>query len=178
MNKTIILMAHTASGKDTAIKYMSKKYNIPMSISNTSRPIRKNETQGVEYNFMSKEEFSIYDYPIPPRVYHTTKGDWFYGTDPNVENKIVILDFKGCQSLCDYLGRENIEVIKLKIDDKILLQRIKNRGDDEKEFIRRITDDKIKFEGSDEFADYIIENNGSIEEFYEKIDSVMGKILN
>ena len=176
MNKTIVIMGWMSSGKDTAIQYLSNNYNIPIAISNTTRPRREGELQGREYNFVTKEEFDAQEYPIPPRVYHTIYGDWYYGTDPLVKGKLVILDFAGCKSLCNKLRRENVIVIKLKTSKSILKRRAIERGDNLDEICRRIADDEDVFKGSDEYADYIIQNNDSEKQLYGKLDNIMSKI--
>ena len=56
MKKIIVLLGASATGKDTVAKHISEKYNIPMAISYTTRPMRSNETQGVEYYFISDDE--------------------------------------------------------------------------------------------------------------------------
>jgi len=173
MNKTVVIMAMSGCGKDLAINYMSNKYDTPISISNTTRPIRKGERQGVEYNFMSKQEFDKYEYPIPPRIYYTKFGDWYYGTSLNVKGKLVILDLEGTKALCEYLGRENVEVIKINTNQIVLLKRLLKRGDNKFEIKRRLKDDLLKFKDSDCFADYIIENNGTLQGFYNKLDFIM-----
>jgi len=177
MDKTIVLMGWSSSGKDCSIEYLSNKYNIPISISNTTRPRRNCETEGVEYNFMTENEFNSQDYMMPPRIYHSVFGDWLYGTSLDVKGKLVILDYSGTKHLCNKLGRENIIVIKLNASKAIIKRRYVGRGDNISEVNRRIADDIIVFEGSDEYADYIINNNGTSEELFDKLDEVMGVVL-
>ena len=166
-------MGMSGAGKDEVINYISKTYNKEISVSVTTRPIRRCETQGVEYIFVTNEEFNSYEPAIPIRVYHTVFGDWKYLTRTDVKGKIVILDYNGTQSLCDYLGRENVIVIKLNVDMDIIHNRLGSRGDCRDEIKRRLADDVIKFKGSDDYADYVIDNNDSLEELYTKLNVVM-----
>ena len=176
MNKTIVILGYIGAGKDLAIKYISDKYNIPIAISNTTRPMRENETQGVEYNFMSKEEFDTYEYPIPPRVYHTVHGDWYYGTSKEVENKIVILDFGGYKALCDYLGGENVIGVLITSNLLTLKKRALQRGDNPKEVERRLSDDIIKFKGAEKEVDYVLRNDKDIYTYKSDLDKMMDEI--
>ena len=173
MEKTIVLMGLSGSGKDSALKYISEKYNKEISVSVTTRPMRKGEKQGIEYTFVNDEEFDSYEPAIHIRVYNTVFGDWKYLTRTDVKGKIIILDYAGAQSLCDYLGRENVIVIKLNVDMDIIHNRLSNRGDSENEIERRLADDIIKFKGSNDYANYTINNNGSLEELYEILDSLV-----
>ena len=53
----IILCGPSASGKTEVAKLLATKYNIQKAITNTTRPIRVNEVNHVDYHFTSKEEF-------------------------------------------------------------------------------------------------------------------------
>ena len=44
-------------------------------------------------------------------------------------------------------------------DDSTILKRLKSRGDDESEAVRRLNNDKIDFEAIENEADYIVYNN-------------------
>ena len=56
--KLIIFSAPSGSGKSTIINYLLKQgLNLRFSISATSRPPRGTEQNGVEYFFLSPEEF-------------------------------------------------------------------------------------------------------------------------
>ena len=54
----IIISGTTCAGKGTVIKkLLEKNDNLALSISYTSRPKRENEIEGVDYYFVTKEEF-------------------------------------------------------------------------------------------------------------------------
>ena len=52
----LAIVGLSGSGKDTLAKYISNKYNIPMLVSYTTRPMRDYETNGVQHWFISKEK--------------------------------------------------------------------------------------------------------------------------
>ena len=52
----LILCGKSGSGKDAMAKNLVERGFKPI-ISSTSRPIRKGETDGVEYNFVTREKF-------------------------------------------------------------------------------------------------------------------------
>jgi guanylate kinase len=59
--KLIIFSAPSGSGKSTLINYlMGQDLNLAFSISATSRPPRGTERDGVEYFFLTPEEFRGY----------------------------------------------------------------------------------------------------------------------
>ena len=56
--KIIIISSPSGAGKTTICKKIIKKNkNITLSVSYTSRPIRKREKQDVDYNFVEKKQF-------------------------------------------------------------------------------------------------------------------------
>jgi guanylate kinase len=56
--KVIIVSAPSGAGKSTIIQYiLSKGADLSFSVSATSRPPRGTEQNGVEYYFLSLEEF-------------------------------------------------------------------------------------------------------------------------
>ena len=60
MNKIIIMSSPSGAGKTTICnKILKKNKKITLSISYTTRQIRKGEKNGVDYNFIDKKEFNI-----------------------------------------------------------------------------------------------------------------------
>ena len=56
----VILSSPSGVGKTTLTKKIQQKYNnFKISVSHTTRKPRSNEVNGVDYYFVSKEEFSI-----------------------------------------------------------------------------------------------------------------------
>ena len=54
----IIISGTTCAGKGTVIKkLLERDKNMVLSLSYTSRPIRKGEVDGIDYKFISHEEF-------------------------------------------------------------------------------------------------------------------------
>ena len=54
----IIISGTTCAGKDTVVKELLKRNdNLSLAVSYTSRPIRDGEQEGVDYYFVSPEEF-------------------------------------------------------------------------------------------------------------------------
>ena len=84
MGKLIIFSAPSGSGKSTIINYLLKQgLNLAFSISATSRPPRGTEQNGVEYFFLTPEEFRAkieadefleYEEVYPGRFYGTLKS--------------------------------------------------------------------------------------------------------
>ena len=57
MASIYVLMGKSATGKDTIYKKIIERAELHLQevVTYTTRPIRKNETEGVEYHFVDKE---------------------------------------------------------------------------------------------------------------------------
>ena len=81
MAKCIIFSAPSGSGKSTIINYlMEQGLNLHFSISATSRPPRGKEQNGVEYFFLSSDEFRKRIAEGDFLEYEEVYTDRFYGT--------------------------------------------------------------------------------------------------
>ena len=57
-NIMVILSSPSGAGKTTITKKIQQKYNsFKISVSHTTRKARPNEVDGVDYHFVSKDEF-------------------------------------------------------------------------------------------------------------------------
>ena len=55
----VILSSPSGAGKTTLVKLLSKNNNFNISVSHTTRKARPNEVDGVDYHFVTEEEFKI-----------------------------------------------------------------------------------------------------------------------
>ena len=84
----LVLSSPSGAGKTTISREILKKDDIIMSISYTTRKIRKNEKEGKDYYFTSKEKFKKL---INKKFFleYAKVFDNFYGTPANyVENML------------------------------------------------------------------------------------------
>ncbi len=154
MKQFTILVGKSASGKDTILQQVLKLSNYKPIVSTTSRPKRNNEKEGVDYYYVSKEQFKELiadDELIEYREYHTLLNNvadtWYYGIqkrelDPNTKY-ITILDLNGARSFIDYYGADKCELLYIYCDDEMRKERAKKRPNfDETEWNRRLEDDE------------------------------------
>ena len=86
INRLIALTGKSASGKTTLAKMLTENFRYDKVITYTTRPMRDNETNGVDYFFVTEEEF--YDMVQNDRFveyqeYKVDKETWRYGTEKN-----------------------------------------------------------------------------------------------
>ena len=144
MAKVIIFSAPSGSGKSTIINYlMQQQLNLHFSISATSRPPRGTEQHGVEYFFLSPQEFRERIANGEFLEYEEVYKDRFYGT---LRSQIDAQLAKGAHVVCDVdvLGGQNIKkhygdrALSLFIQPpsiEALRQRLEGRGTDSAEVI-------------------------------------------
>lgn len=89
--KCIILSAPSGSGKSTIVKYLMTfpQLKLKFSVSATSRPPRGKEQDGVEYFFITTDEFKDHIQKGDFLEYEEVYGGSFYGTlRQQVEDKL------------------------------------------------------------------------------------------
>ena len=167
----IILCGASASGKTVTALELQRKYGLKKAITTTTREKRVGETDGVEYFFISKEEFQkrlSENKFVESSIYNNN----YYGCglDQVSDDKVVVLDPNGLHSF-KKLKNKNIVTFLLIADEKTRRDRMVSRGDKEENIKTRLTNDVIDFSmekiGQ---VDFIIKTNDkSIEEIADII---------
>ena len=152
MYKIIALIGEAGCGKDTILKKVlaAAPDRLNEIISCTTRPMREGEVNGINYYFLTEEEFlleAVRGHMIEKAYFN----GWNYGTsyDTLSTDKVNIGVFNptGIYSL---LKRDDIElwVYKIEVKDKTRLLRQLNREENPNvgEIIRRYQTDKIDFQ--------------------------------
>ena len=144
MNKLIIFSAPSGSGKSTIINYLLEQdLHLAFSISATSRPPRGQEQHGVEYFFLSPEEFKERIANDEFLEYEEVYQDRFYGTlKSQVENQLnagqnVVFDVDvvgGC-NIKQFYGDRALSVFIQPPSIEELRKRLEGRGTDTPEVI-------------------------------------------
>ena len=142
--KLIIFSAPSGSGKSTIINYLMRQgLNLSFSISATSRPPRGTECDGVEYFFLSPEEFKSRIANGEFLEYEEVYKDRFYGTlKSQVEkqlaagdNVVFDVDVKGGCRIKEMYGDRALSMFIQPPSIEALRQRLEGRGTDSPEVI-------------------------------------------
>lgn len=142
--KLIIFSAPSGSGKSTIINYLMRQgLNLSFSISATSRPPRGTERDGVEYFFLSPEEFKSRIANGEFLEYEEVYKDRFYGTlKSQVEkqlaagdNVVFDVDVKGGCRIKEMYGGRALSMFIQPPSIEALRQRLEGRGTDSPEVI-------------------------------------------
>lgn len=146
--KMIIVSAPSGSGKSTIVNWLMQEHpelNLYFSISCTSRAPRGTEQNGVEYFFISPEEFKEKIARGEFLEYEEVYEDRFYGTLKeqvesqrlNGENVVFDVDVKGGCSIKQYYGDEALSLFIQPPSIDELKRRLMNRGTDSLEDIEK-----------------------------------------
>lgn len=168
----IVIAGASASGKTEVAKLLAKKYGICKIITTTTRPMRKNEVNGRDYFFVSKEEFER-KIAAGEFVEFTIYNGNFYGStkDQIGNDKCVVIDPAGLKS---YIALKNDSIVTffLEADEQTRKKRMEMRGDDREKITSRIKNDREAFKKENiAKVDYTIDSsfNHSVEEVADEI---------
>ena len=152
----LVLSSPSGAGKTTISRELLKKDDIIMSISYTTRKIRKNEKEGKDYYFTSKERFKKL---VNKNFFleYAKVFDNFYGTPANyVENMLskgkdilFDIDWQGTQQLKKSKKDDLVTIFILPPSKKELQKRLVKRDLDQNSEIN-----KRMFKASSEISHY------------------------
>ena len=160
-----VIIGKSGSGKDTLRNILTEKWGYEPILSVTTREPREGEKDGVDYHFVSNEEFErmlstgeIFEY----RAYESSKGNVCFGSrkydlDPD-KNYVRVVDPAGAEKYLEIYGRSNCFVVNVSVPDGLRYVRaLKREGIDpatceedkmehfQQEWFKRLEDDAKKF---------------------------------
>ena len=186
-NKVVIFSAPSGSGKSTVISWLMshQELGLAVSVSCTSRAPRGTERDGVEYFFISPEEFRRRIEKDDFLEYEEVYKDRFYGTlKEQVEkqlaagqNVVFDVDVKGGCNIKEYFGDRALSVFIMPPSVYELRKRLEGRGTD----APNVIDDRIaRAEYEMSFADKfdVVVVNDILQEAEDKVLAVIKDFLN
>lgn len=154
-NKIMLIVGKSGSGKTTVAKNLFNVYGLSQIESYTTRPKRHENEFG--HIFVNSSEFN----ELKELVGYTNFNGYEYcATSKQVENnQIYVIDCKGVDFFKhNYKGNKKILTVYLNVEDEILTQRMKNRGDNLSDIYNRIENDKKEFKSYLDICDYVVDN--------------------
>ncbi len=162
----IVVSGPSGSGKGTVLKkVIDNNDDIILSVSSTTRTPRKNEIDGVDYNFISKDEFEklinnneIIEYALYCENYYGTPKKYIEESCKIGNNVILEIDVQGALQIKEKYP-ESILIFIMPPSLNELENRLKNRNTEDEISIKnrvRTAINEIKI--SDKY-DYIVIND-------------------
>ncbi len=184
-SKFIVIAAPSGSGKTTIVNKLlkEKNLNLSFSVSATSRAPRNNEVDGLNYFFLSKDEFL-------KRIENNEFIEWeevyenaYYGTliseleNSSQKNLIFDIDVVGGLNIKKKFPKQTITIfVKPPSIDELEKRLISRNLDSDSSIKTRIHKAKDEILLADEF-DYIVENN-ILETSYSKVLELVKSFIN
>jgi len=169
--KLIIISAPSGTGKSTIIGWLMKEHpelNLAFSISCTSRPPRGTEQNGVEYFFLTPEEFRQriendefleYEEVYEGRFYGTLKAQVERQLEAG-QNVVFDVDVKGGVNIKKYYGDDAMSLFIQPPSIAELRKRLEGRGTDAPEVIdQRIARAEFELTFADKFDKIVVNDD-------------------
>ena len=157
LNKSekLILIGKSGSGKNYLLNKL-KDLGLKISLKITTRPMRLNESDGVDYNFINEDSFDKLvesNQLIVYQDFYNNKGEiWKYGIlSEDFNNSQLFIMTPGEIKQMPIEIRKKCFVVYLDIDRQIRENRLFHRNDTNDSIIRRLDSDEKDFNN---FKDY------------------------
>jgi guanylate kinase len=179
--RVFIISAPSGTGKSTVIqKLMETRSDLYFSVSATTRPPRPGESDGVSYRFLSHKEFealirqsellehaeyvgNYYGTPKQPVLDHISRG-----------NDIILdIDVQGCKQVKKAMP-EAVTIFIVPPSLEELERRLRYRGTDEEDKMRKRLERAITELGEKDSYDYVVIND-SVDRAAQEILDIMAR---
>ena len=164
--KLIVISAPSGTGKTTVVKkLLEESANLVASVSYTTRKMRENEKEGLDYFFVGEKTFANM-IENDDFLEHATVFGNFYGTEKksvsqNLEkgiNVILEIDWQGAQQIKNRMP-SCVMIFLIPPSKEVLLSRLKNRGTDSNQEIENRFNQAVEdLEQSNNF-DHVLVND-------------------
>ena len=171
LSKIIIFSAPSGSGKSTIVNWLMQEHpelKLYFSISCTSRPPRGTEQDGVEYFFVTPEDFRKRIEKGEFLEYEEVYENRFYGTQKEQverqrqagQNVVFDVDVKGGINIKKYYGDEALSIFIQPPSVEELRRRLEGRGTDTPEAIdSRVAKASYELTFASQFDQIIVNDN-------------------
>jgi guanylate kinase len=137
--------APSGAGKTTLVERLVEQIpHLKMSRSYTSRPARQGETDGVDYNFVSRARFESMvaagEFLEWADVFGNLYGTAVADTERQLaagDDVVLVIDVQGARQVRERRGVEATTVFVMPPSFEVLEQRLRGRSKDSEEAIRR-----------------------------------------
>lgn len=141
----LLISGPSGAGKSTLLERLAQDYNdFYFSISATTRAPRVGEKEGVNYYYLSHEEFEtgikndeFLEYANVHGNYYGTPLKPIYDALENGKNVILDIDVQGFRIVKDKLGKDFLSVFISPENEKVLKERLVSRGTESEDVISK-----------------------------------------
>ncbi|MBZ7995479.1 guanylate kinase [Campylobacter canadensis] len=172
----LLISGPSGAGKSTLLEKLASEFDdFYFSISSTTRKIRAGEKEGVNYYYLSQEEFEngikndeFLEYANVHGNYYGTPVKPIYDALTNGKNVILDIDVQGFRIVKDKLGKDFLSVFITPQSEKVLKERLYNRGTENEEVIaKRLHNATAEVQAIGRYDFFII--NDDLDKAYEQL---------
>ena len=178
-NIMVILSSPSGVGKTTITKKLQQKYkSFTISVSHTTRSPRSNEVNGVDYNFISTNQFKkmisegkFYEYA---KIFENYYGTLKQNVDTTIKKNDIIfdIDWQGTKQLSKFKNLKLIKIFLITDNKDELKQRLIKRNQNTSEEVDKrfkSFDEDIKYWKD---YDYIIVNK-NLDVCFKQLENII-----
>ena len=153
----VILTGKSGAGKTTVAKLLEEEHGFKRAVTCTTRPPREGEVNGIDYHFLSQEQFNkMEEEGMFAESAHT--GMYSYGSLKESyleEDSVIVLEPDGVKHIHEDKERENYHVLTVYLGGgrDLLEKRLLKRGDAPEKAGERLAEDDARFKGIEKFCD-------------------------
>ncbi len=146
MSKLLIVTAPSGAGKTTIVRHLLQQFsNLAFSISATTRERRAHEVDGVDYYFISVEDFKARVQAGAFVEWEEVYEDQFYGTLRSeierlwAEGKDIVfdIDVRGALNLKNSFPEQALTIFVKPPSPEVLFERLRQRRTESEESLRK-----------------------------------------
>jgi guanylate kinase len=161
-----VISAPSGAGKTSLVKALVDSVpGLKVSVSYTTRARRNGEVDGINYHFVTRETFiekvqhgDFLEYATVFDQYYGTSQSWVEQQLETGDDIILEIDWQGAQQIRTLMP-EAITIFILPPSRQILIQRLRNRGQDSEEIIARRTAEATNEMTHYAESDYLVVND-------------------
>jgi guanylate kinase len=181
----VIISSPSGGGKDTVINELTKRIQgSTRLVTTTTRQPREGETDGVQYNFISEQEFKK-RIENGEFLEHNRYAEHYYGSERKVlertlsKNKVVftLIEVNGKRNL-DKAGIKNLSIFLVPESLEILKKRIIERGGVSPELIKeRLETAERELKEAKSYDFQVVNKEGKLPQTVDEIGKILQKEL-
>ena len=167
--KLLIFTAPSGAGKTTLVRHLLARFpdRLAFSVSATTRPPRPGEIDGVDYHFLTNEEFArridagdfVEFEEVYPGRFYGTLHDEVYRNWTTGRAVIFDIEVKGATNIKRHYPDDSLAVFVAPPSEKVLFQRLTDRSTEDAESLRvRIARAGVELTFRDSF-DHVLVND-------------------
>ena len=179
-NIMVILSSPSGAGKTTISKKIQQKYqNFKISVSHTTRKPRSNEVEGIDYYFVSENDFKnkiknneFYEYAKIFGNYYGTSKTSVLNLLKNKNDVLFDIDWQGTQQLSKFKELNLLKIFILPPSKKELKKRLIQRNQDKPD----VVEERLKAYDADsahkEDYDSVVIND-NLENCFKEVEKII-----